>query len=72
MKFKNSSSASLNAAIFGVPKFFIPKWFNWNAFQYKNAHNLNILPSHWTYLCDNIPIEKTLEKYIDFKSYYRK
>jgi len=67
MNFKNSSSASLNAAIFGVPKFFVPRWFNWNAFQYKNAHDFNTLPSHWTYVYDNTPLEKTLEKYIDFK-----
>ncbi|HJT84612.1 MAG TPA: patatin-like phospholipase family protein [Nitrososphaeraceae archaeon] len=63
---KKSSSASLNAAIFGVPKFFVPRWFNWNLFQYKNSHDSNILPSQWTYIYDNTPLEKTLEKYIDF------
>ena len=67
MNFRKSSSASLNAAIFGVPKFFVPRWFNWNMFQYKNSHDLNILPSQWTYVYDNTPLEKTLEKYIDFK-----
>ena len=65
--FKRSSSASLNAAIFGVPKFFVPRWFNWNVFQSKNAHDTNIFPSQWTYIYDNTPLEKTLEKYIDFK-----
>ena len=67
MNFKKSSSASLNAAIFGVPKFFVPRWFNWNTFQYNNSHEFNILPSQWTYIYDNTPLEKTLEKYIDFK-----
>ncbi len=67
MNFKKSSSASLNAAIFGVPKFFVPRWLNWNMFQYKNLHELNILPSQWTYVYDNTPLAKTLEKYIDFK-----
>ena len=67
MNFRKSSSASLNAAIFGVPKFFVPRWFNWNMFQYTNSHDLNILPSQWTYVYDNTPLEKTLEKYIDFK-----
>ena len=62
---KRSSSASLNAALFGVPKFFVPRWFNWNSFQYKNSHDSNILPSQWTYIYDNTPLEKTLEKYID-------
>ena len=67
LDFKRSSSASLNAAIFGVPKFFVPRWLNWNVFQSKNAHDVNILPSQWTYIYDNTPLEKTLEKYIDFK-----
>jgi NTE family protein len=67
MNFRKSSSASLNAAIFGVPKFFVPRWFNWNMLQYKNSHDLNLLPSQWTYVYDNTPLEKTLEKYIDFK-----
>jgi NTE family protein len=67
LDFKRSSSASLNAAIFGVPKFFVPRWFNWNVFQYKNSHDSNILPYQWTYIYDNTPLEKTLEKYIDFK-----
>ena len=67
INFKRSSSASLNAAFFGVPKFFVPRWINWNVFQSKNAHDSNILPSQWTYIYDNTPLEKTLEKYIDFK-----
>ena len=67
LDFKRSSSASLNAAIFGVPKFFVPRWFNWNVFQYKNSHDSNILPHQWTYIYDNTPLGKTLEKYIDFK-----
>ena len=67
LDFKRSSSASLNAAIFGLPKFFVPRWFNWNVFQYKNSHDSNILPHQWTYIYDNTPLGKTLEKYIDFK-----
>ncbi|MGE5634072.1 MAG: patatin-like phospholipase family protein, partial [Deltaproteobacteria bacterium] len=67
MNFKRSSASSLNAAIFGVPKFFVPRWFNWNIFQYNNSYDFNILPSQWTYIYDNSPLEKTLEKYIDFK-----
>jgi NTE family protein len=68
LNIKKSSSASLNAAIFGVPKFFVPRWCDfWNMSQYKNLHELNILPSQWTYVYDNTPLAKTLEKYIDFK-----
>ena len=51
-----------------MPKFFIPRWFDyWNVSPYKNSNELNILPSHWTYVYDNTPLTKTLEKYIDFK-----
>ena len=64
---KRSSSTSLNAAIFGVPKFFVPRWCNVNMFQYKNLNDFNVLPSQWTYVYDNTPLGKTLEKYIDFK-----
>lgn len=65
---KKSSSASLNAAIFGVPGFFVPRWANyWNLFQYENPKDLNMPASQWTYVYDNIPLAKTLEKYIDFE-----
>ena len=68
LNWKRSSSASLNATIFGVPKFFIPRWFNfWNMSLYENSNDFNILPSQWTYVYDNTPLTKTLEKYIDFK-----
>ena len=66
INYKKSSSASINAAVFGVPKFFVPRWFNWNMYRY-NAFDYTMLPSHWTYVYDNTLLEKTLEKYIDFK-----
>ena len=61
---KRSSSASLNAATFGIPKFFVPRWFNWKTLP---SNDFNFLPSQWTYIYDNTPLAKTLEKYIDFK-----
>lgn len=64
LNLKRSSSASLNAATFGIPKFFVPRWFNWSMFP---SNDINILPSQWTYLYDNTPLAKTLEKYVDFK-----
>jgi NTE family protein len=68
LNWKKSSSASLNAALFGVPKFFVPRWFNfWNVFQYESSNDFDILPSQWTYVYNNTPLTKTLEKYIDFK-----
>jgi NTE family protein len=73
---KQISSASINAAIFGVPKMFIPRW--WRMFPIKQ----NLLneengkdhqppyfsdPRNWTYLYDHSPLTKTLNKYINYK-----
>jgi NTE family protein len=66
---KKISSASVNAAIFGVPKMFVPRW------QWGNSSNLTrkmeegsyFDPKNWTYIYDHSPLEKTLEKYIDYK-----
>jgi NTE family protein len=69
------SLASINAAIFGVPKMFIPRW--WRVFPIKQ----NLLkednrkdqtpyfsdPRNWTYLYDHSPLAKTLDKYINYK-----
>jgi NTE family protein len=66
---KRSSAASMNAAFFGVPNFFIPRWFN---FSTPNS-NLSQLeeyvqpPWKWTYIYDNSALRNTIEKYIDFK-----
>ena len=66
---KKILSASLNAAIFGVPKMFIPRW------QWGNSYGLlgktdaenYFNPKNWTFIYDHSPLEKTLEKYIDYK-----
>jgi NTE family protein len=73
---KQISSASINAAVFGVPKMFIPRW--WRVFPIKQ----NLLnegnrkdqqppyftdPRNWTYLYDHSPLAKTLDKYINYK-----
>lgn len=65
IKFNRAPSASLNAALFGVPKFFIPRWFNWNESLNKKENSKS--PWNWTYIYDNTILEKTIEKYIDFK-----
>ncbi|MDQ6724291.1 MAG: patatin-like phospholipase family protein [Thermoproteota archaeon] len=68
---KKISSASANAAIFGVPKMFVPRWQQewWNSvgttstrFE-ENYFNLR----NWTYIYDHSPLSKTLDKYIDYK-----
>lgn len=61
-----SPSASINSAIFGVPKFFVPRWLQWNV-QTGLDIGKSQFPSNWTYLYDNTPLGKTIEKYIDFK-----
>ena len=63
---KTVPSASLNAAIYGVPKMFIPRWLQTNN-NLTEASFLKRLPWNWTYIYDNSPLGKTLEKYIDFK-----
>ena len=60
-----SPSASLNSALFGVPKFFVPRWFEWN-WEALFDKDKNQLPQNWTYLYDNTPLAKTIEKYVDF------
>jgi NTE family protein len=61
---KKISSASANAAVFGVPKMFVPRWWNWeNIFKDRQYFD----PKSWTYLYDHSPLVKTLDKYIDYK-----
>ena len=67
INFKKSSSASLNAVFFGVPKFFVPRWSNWGRNKYNYSNEYTMLPVNWTYIYDNTLLEKTLEKYVDFK-----
>ena len=70
---KKISSASANAAIFGVPKMFVPRWqslWNWekNATILKEDKGLQYFdPRSWTYIYDHSPLAKTLDKYIDYK-----
>ena len=76
---KKISSASANAAIFGVPKMFVPRWKSWNwnkNMLSKDEAEQGIMqqqpqylfdPGSWTYLYDHSPLAKTLDKYIDYK-----
>ena len=66
---KKLSSASINAAFFGVPKMFVPRWQWWNSSgpikEMDKESYFN--PKNWTYLYDHSPLEKILDKYIDYK-----
>ena len=67
-KLKTVPSASLNAALFGVPKMFIPRWFQINNFMIGNSYfGQQQFPWNWTYIYDNSPLINTLEKYINFQ-----
>ena len=72
---KQVSSASANAAMFGVPKMFIPRWLKLQPTEqdmspdgqgYSKQPLDFVGPSKWTYLYDHSPLIKTL-KYIDYK-----
>jgi NTE family protein len=77
---KKMSFASANAAIFGVPKMFVPRWKSWNwdknmlskgedeqgEIQQQQPQYF-FDPRSWTYLYDHSQLAKTLDKYIDYK-----
>lgn len=68
-KLKRSPAASLNAAFYGVPDFFIPRWLNFNISNLDSSQIEQYYqpPWKWTYIYDNSVLSKTLEKYINFK-----
>lgn len=55
--------AALNAVMFGVPKFFTPRWQQ--LFQ-ENLTDLMQSPLELTYYYDHAPLVHTLEKYVDY------
>lgn len=66
-----TSSVPMTASLFGVPKMFLPRWNTLQPFPYlgqdiskKFFGNYSFF--NWTYLYDHSPLEKTLEKYIDY------
>lgn len=65
---KELPSAGINAAFFGVPKMFIPRWLSGSkeTFEKIPSSTHTPFPHTWTYLYDHSPLGKTLEKYIDF------
>jgi NTE family protein len=77
---KKISSASANAAIFGIPKMFVPRWSSWLYVDDSRKEqglpieeNKEGIPnpffdvSSWTYVFDHSPLARTLDKYIDYK-----
>ena len=80
---KKISSASANAAMFGIPKMFTPVWSRWPPWSHDKDDNNKIFnrnkrdqwehyydfvnPRNWTHFYDHSPLAKTLDKYIDYK-----
>jgi hypothetical protein len=56
---KTISSAAANAALFRVPKMFVPRWLMWNCTpELKDKEDL-FDPVSWTYPYDHSPLAKT-------------
>ena len=56
--------AAANAAIFGVPKMFVPRWLqNWEIVSNDSQY---FDPRTWTYLYELYPLAKTLDKYVNY------
>jgi NTE family protein len=51
-----------SSAIFGNDKMFKPRW----RLEYAESDPEYFTPQKWTYLYDHSPLEKTLDKYIDY------
>ncbi len=51
-----------SSAIFGNDKMFKPRWRP----EYANSDPEYFSPQKWTYVYDHSPLEKTLDKYIDY------
>jgi NTE family protein len=57
-----------SSAFYGNDAMFLPRWRSNFSFHHHNNNSSNFSnPSKWTYLYDNSPLEKTLEKYIDYE-----
>ena len=68
---KRIPTAAINAAIFGVPKVFVPRMVSMTQWMGVSVGHtiddaLAMMPANWTYLYDHSPLGRTLEKYVDF------
>jgi NTE family protein len=58
----NSLLSTTSSILYGNDKFFVPRW----RVDYALKDPQYFDPSRWTYIYDNSPLVKTLEKYIDY------
>jgi NTE family protein len=54
--------STTSSILYGNDKFFVPRW----RVDYALKDPQYFDPSKWTYIYDNTPLVKTLEKYIDY------
>ena len=58
----NSLLSTISSILYGNDKFFIPRWRI--DYALKDPQYFN--PTRWTYIYDNSPLVKTLDKYVDY------
>jgi NTE family protein len=56
--------STTSSILYGNDKFFVPRWRI--DYVLKDPHYFD--PSNWTYIYDNTPLVKTLERYVDFNT----
>lgn len=61
--------ATANSVMFGVPRFFTPRWLQ---LVQENYTDLMQWPMEWTHYYDHTPLIHTLEKYVDYGKISRK
>lgn len=61
-------SSVLNAIMFGVPGFFVPRW---NQMWLQNMLDGIMAPADWTHYYDHASLARTLEKYVDYSKLAR-
>jgi NTE family protein len=66
---KKISSASVNAAVFGVPKIFTPRWWKW--VMHTRIKKISSTQKIGRTCMIHSPLAKTLHKYIDYKKLNR-
>lgn len=65
MELRKLPTASINAALFGVPKMFFPRWMGGEGRI--RIDGKRSMPWSWTYIYDNSPLGRTIEKYVDYR-----
>ena len=58
----NSLLSTTSSILYGNDKFFVPRW----RIDYALKDSQYFNPTRWTYIYDNSPLVKTLDKYIDY------